>query len=378
MSEPTDRERPPGARRRRTPGLTIAIRQAGASATRVTLRLPLQVARRAPGVGWVVSRGSAQVADGARATRAYGEARLEDAAGEVLGSRGVERAVGRAFAGPLPEHVANAVVEQRVVQRVVAEVLANVDMEAAVTAAIERELAEGRLEQIVGDAARSQAAEELTQRMLSSPELQRLIEEVIGSDAVRMALARQSASFGSEVAGELRHRTQRIDDRITATGSKRSGQDGRTSAAPSQYAGLLGRFIGGALDLALMSVVFLGGAAMVDVVSHLVGGLRPSWLEAAIASVGATVGVAAYLVVFWTVAGQTPGMRAMGLRLVVSRDGNQPPGAGRALLRVVALAIAIVPFFAGFLPILFDRRRRAIQDMIAGTVVRLDDAGEGG
>jgi uncharacterized RDD family membrane protein YckC len=369
MSEPTDRERPPGARRRRTPGLTIAIRRAGASATRVTLLLPLRVARRAPGVGWAVSRGSAGVADGARATRAYGEARLEDAAGEMLGSRGVERAVERAFAGPLPEHVANAVVEQRVMQRIVAEVLANVDLEAEIAAALERERAEGRLEQIVGEAARSQAAEEITQRVVSSPELQRLIEEVIASDAVRTALARQTASFGSEVAGELRHRTQRIDDRIAV---------GTTSAAPSQYAGLLGRFIAGALDLALMSVVFLGGAAMVDVVSHLVGGLRPSWLEAAIASVGATVGVAAYLVVFWTVAGQTPGMRAMGLRLVVSRDGNQPPGAGRALLRVVALAIAIVPFFAGFLPILFDRRRRAIQDMLAGTVVRLDDTHEGG
>jgi uncharacterized RDD family membrane protein YckC len=370
MSEPTDRKQAPGARRRHSPGLRIAIRQAGATATRVTL-LPLRVARRAPGMGWVVSRGGAQVAGGARATRAYGEARLEDAAGEVLGSRGDERAVERAFAGPLPEHVANAVVEQRVMQRIVAEVLAKVDLEAAIAAALERERAEGRLEQIVGEAARSQAAEEITQRVVSSPELQRLIEEVIASDAVRTALARQTASFGSEVAGELRHRTQRIDDRIAVT-------DGTTSAGPSQYAGLLARFIAGALDLALMSVVFLGGAAMVDVVSHLVGGLRPSWLEAAIASVGATIGVAAYLVVFWTVAGQTPGMRAMGLRLVVSRDGNQPPGAGRALLRLVALAIAIVPFFAGFLPVLFDRRRRAIQDMIAGTVVRLDDTHEGG
>jgi uncharacterized RDD family membrane protein YckC len=83
-------------------------------------------------------------------------------------------------------------------------------------------------------------------------------------------------------------------------------------------------------------------------------------------------------VLFWTVAGQTPGMRVMGLRLVVGRDGNQRPGAGRALLRVAALAIAIVPFFAGFLPVLFDGRRRAIQDMVAGTVVRLDDADEGG
>ena len=66
---------------------------------------------------------------------------------------------------------------------------------------------------------------------------------------------------------------------------------------------------------------------------------------------------------------------AMGLRSPVRTD--EPPGAGRALLRVVALAIAIVPFFAGFLPVLFDRRRRALQDMVAGTVVRLDDAHEG-
>ena len=366
MSEPTDSERPPGARRRPTPGLTIAVRQAGASAARVTLKLPLRVARRAPGVGWIVSKGSAQVADGARATRAYGEARLEDAAGEVLGSRGVERAVERAFAGPLPEHVANAAVEQRVVQRMVAEVLASVDMQAAITDALERERAEGRLEQIVGEAARSQAADEIAQRVVSSPELQRLIEELIASDAVRTALARQSASFGSEVADALRHRAQRFDDRITLAG--------QTPAVPSPYAGLLGRFIAGTLDLALMSVVFLGGAAMVDVVSNLVGGLRPSWLEAALASVGATVGVVAYLVVFWTVAGQTPGMRAMGLRLVVTREGNQPPVAARALLRVVGLVIAIVPFFAGFLTILFDRRRRAIQDMLAGTAVRLDDA----
>ena len=368
MSEPTDRERPPGARRRRSPVVTIAIRQAGATATRATL-LPLRVARRAPGVGWVVARGGAQVAGGARATRAYGGARLEEAAGDVLGSRGVERAVERAFAGPLPEHVANAVVEQRVVQRVVAEVLANVDVQAAITAALERERAEGRFEQIVGEAARSQAVEEITQRVVTSPELQRLIEEVIASDAVRLALARQTASFGSEVAGEVRHRTRRIDDRIAVAGA--------ASEAPSPFAGLLGRFIAGALDLALMSVVFLGGAAMLDVVSNLVGGLRPSWLEAAIASVGTTVGAVAYLVVFWTVAGQTPGMRAMGLRLVTTRDGN-PPGAGRALLRVVGLVIAIVPFFAGFLPILFDHRRRAIQDMLAGTAVRLYDDRESG
>jgi uncharacterized RDD family membrane protein YckC len=36
---------------------------------------------------------------------------------------------------------------------------------------------------------------------------------------------------------------------------------------------------------------------------------------------------------------------------------------------VVGLALAIIPLFAGFLPVLVDDRRRALQDLLAGTVV---------
>jgi hypothetical protein len=32
-----------------------------------------------------------------------------------------------------------------------------------------------------------------------------------------------------------------------------------------------------------------------------------------------------------------------------------------------------VPLFAGFLPVLFDDRRRALQDFVAGTSVRRED-----
>jgi uncharacterized RDD family membrane protein YckC len=38
-------------------------------------------------------------------------------------------------------------------------------------------------------------------------------------------------------------------------------------------------------------------------------------------------------------------------------------------VRLVGLVLAVIPLFAGFLPILFDRRRRGIADMLAGTVV---------
>jgi uncharacterized RDD family membrane protein YckC len=78
-----------------------------------------------------------------------------------------------------------------------------------------------------------------------------------------------------------------------------------------------------------------------------------------------------YFVVFWTSTGQTPGMRALGLR--VTRAGGATVGLGHALLRVVGLGLAIVPLFAGFLPVLVDDRRRALQDFMAGTVVVYDE-----
>ena len=74
-----------------------------------------------------------------------------------------------------------------------------------------------------------------------------------------------------------------------------------------------------------------------------------------------------YFVLFWTSTGQTPGMRALGLRVITADGGGV--GLGRALIRVIGLGLAIVPLFAGFLPVLVDDRRRALQDFMAGTVV---------
>ena len=45
------------------------------------------------------------------------------------------------------------------------------------------------------------------------------------------------------------------------------------------------------------------------------------------------------------------------------------PSIGRSLVRFVGLVLAIVPLFAGFLPILFTERRRGLPDLLAGTVV---------
>jgi uncharacterized RDD family membrane protein YckC len=64
-------------------------------------------------------------------------------------------------------------------------------------------------------------------------------------------------------------------------------------------------------------------------------------------------------------------MRVMSLR-VVDRSGRRLR-LWRSLVRLIGLALAIIPLFAGFLPVLVDSRRRALQDFLAGTVVRTED-----
>ena len=96
--------------------------------------------------------------------------------------------------------------------------------------------------------------------------------------------------------------------------------------------------------------------------------MRQLWhYVAALAAAGWTLVSGTYFVLFWTAAGQTPGMRLMRLR--VSDDRGQAPSLGRSVVRFFGLLLAIVPLFAGFLPVLFDERRRALQDFMAGTTV---------
>lgn len=64
----------------------------------------------------------------------------------------------------------------------------------------------------------------------------------------------------------------------------------------------------------------------------------------------------------------------MHVRVRTSRTGRRLT-VGRAVVRTIGLGLAIVPLFLGFLPALVDRRRRALPDYLAGTVVVYDDGG---
>jgi uncharacterized RDD family membrane protein YckC len=269
-------------------------------------------------------------------------ARAVARSGRNVLSEEVERAIDSMLAGPLPEAVARSIVEHRVLERVVSA---------------------AELDQAVAHALDSPAVQRALAGAIDSPLAEALAVHIAQSEAfshaLREAVAHQTTSFGSEVAAALRRRARAVDDSV-----------GRHAGESSRYGGLVSRAIGLVVDAGLAHVTFLVVAASVGLVLSLADSLSQGWVEGAIAGGGWGVVVAVYFVSFWTATGQTPGMRIMRVR-VVRADGGQL-SVWRSFVRLVGLVLAIVPLFAGFLPVLFDRRRRALPDYLARTVVRAE------
>jgi uncharacterized RDD family membrane protein YckC len=143
-------------------------------------------------------------------------------------------------------------------------------------------------------------------------------------------------------------------------------------AAPPRYAGVATRGVALAVDAALANLLVLAGAGFVSLIGSLVGELRPQWLVTLLAAAAWALCLAGYFVTFWAVTGQTPGMRLMRIRVLDATTAT-PPHFLRCVIRLVGLVLAIIPLFAGFIPVLFDDRRRALPDLMARTVVVYDD-----
>jgi len=90
--------------------------------------------------------------------------------------------------------------------------------------------------------------------------------------------------------------------------------------------------------------------------------------------VGATFGtlVGAALVGCWMSAGATPGKLLAGVRVVDARSGGRVRG-WQALVRLAGYALVIASLGLGFAWAAFDRRRRALHDRMALTVVVEED-----
>jgi uncharacterized RDD family membrane protein YckC len=91
----------------------------------------------------------------------------------------------------------------------------------------------------------------------------------------------------------------------------------------------------------------------------------------AVGAIGLFLGLTILYELYCTgIAGQTLGMKLVRIRVIAGR--GRPPGAVRGSIRVLALAISVLPGGLGWLWALFDREHRALHDHLAGTYVILE------
>jgi uncharacterized RDD family membrane protein YckC len=280
------------------------------------------------------------------AARAWRD-QFESAVDEVLSAPEVARLIDHALATSLPDEVARSVIRHRVIERFVAELVSS-----------------GELERLLNAALTSPRAAELTDRVLASDATQHALRQFAASPAVREAIAKQTTGFAEEVLESVRLSACRLDNRFEQAFRRRSVE--RTP-----FAGIVTRALALAADAAATIGLYLSVVAIVALVASLAGGLRPQWLVGVLLMLGWILVAGGYFVLFWSSAGQTLGMRLFRLRVQGAAGG--PPSFGKSIVRMVGLVVSIALLFLGFVPVLFDKRRRGLPDFLAGTAVRYDD-----
>jgi uncharacterized RDD family membrane protein YckC len=289
----------------------------------------------------------------------------------------VERATDAVLAGPLPEAVARSLVEQRVVERIVSQLVDSGELDRMVSSAVAdarmerlvREVAASpAVQQMLVDAVESPMAADLTERLVRRPEIQGAIEDAVGA-----ALARRAATMVDRVVGGARRMDARLESapRRWARRPPRSASQ-LSAQAGVPYAGLGSRIPGFLVDVVAVHIVYLVGVAMVGLALTLANWTPSHGVADALAAAGWAAFVTVYFTGFWATAGQTPGMALLRMRLV--GIDAEPPGWGRSFVRLVGALVAVAFPFIGFLPVLVDDRRRALQDFLARTVVIYEPA----
>ena len=285
----------------------------------------------------------------------------------VRGARSVGRATGidRAVEAAAEEAMV-AAVESEAVERALSRVLNGPLVEDAVRGALGSEA----LKRALIEALDSEMVDEVWRRMLASEEAQRLVERIAEAPEIRAAISAQSVGFVQDIGRTIGATTRRADGVVEsgvrrATFRKRRGE-------PTERAGAVTRLLSFGLDLLIVNLAFSGLAAIIALIGSFFSGAGNGLSGLALAVGGvAWIGLAClYMLSFWSLAAQTPGMRFFGLRLDTESRGLAPR---RSLRRLAGLFLAAIPFGIGFLGILFDERRRGWQDRLSGADVLYAD-----
>jgi len=243
----------------------------------------------------------------------------------------------------------------------------------AVEEAVERLLASPAVERAAINALDSPLVDKVWDRLLKSDEAQKLVERVAEAPEVRAAITQQGFGLLEDIGRQIRRIAHRLDGAAETLARRLTFRSARDKPEESDNAGLVTRALAFGVDGALVAAMFFAGTAVVDfTISAFTEFDRSSTLAIILGIVSLVVLSASYLFFFWTLTGQTPGMRFLGIRLD-DYDGTPHLSPRTATRRLFGIVIAAIPLGAGFLMVLFSDRRRGLHDRIARTEVILVD-----
>jgi uncharacterized RDD family membrane protein YckC len=269
---------------------------------------------------------------------------------DQVAERTTEEAIVRALESPAVERAIFRVLESDEAQEALARALSSQAVERAAIQVLDSEL-----------------VDRVWERLLASDEIQKTIERIAEAPEIRSAIAAQGFGLLDDLGRQIREIGGRVDDALERIVRRIIG---RPRTEPTRNVGLVTRGLAFLLDLAILDGIFLITAA---VLSALFGSDGVS-TTALVFGVGAWIIVgSAYVLTFWSLAGQTLGMRFLSISIVAA--GSRRLGFRRARRRLVGLVLALIPFGLGLLGVLTRDDRRGFPDRRAGTdVIPVDRA----
>jgi uncharacterized RDD family membrane protein YckC len=202
------------------------------------------------------------------------------------------------------------------------------------------------------------------------------IDEVVQRAGIEALVARSSRGIVTQLVDLVRRQLvgldvvlQRIVHRVLHRPLRRADEPSLSlTGAPS---GAVSRLAAFALDSVLITTLFGMGIAVLAYVAGLI--LAKDWhpenANSIVWSVAFFTWAAGYFAVSWAVAGRTPGLGLLGLRVV--RHDHEPVSLRASVVRVLVLPTCFV-FGLGAVGIVFGRRHRALHDVAASTLVVYD------
>jgi uncharacterized RDD family membrane protein YckC len=229
---------------------------------------------------------------------------------------------------------------------------------------LDTEAGRAEVSRIVKRVLESDAAGQAWTEFLQSDQAQMLVERIAGAPEIRAAIASQTTGLITDIGVRLTVITEELDDALERVVRPKSAD------SETDQAGLATRVVAGAIDVGLL---FAAYSLISGVVASVVGslfGAHPSAIALAILAVLGVFAGGAIFAGFWALAGQTPGMRFLSIRL--THHGSRDISLGIATRRVFAVILSLVPLGLGFFAILREPARRAWHDRLTGTEVIYD------